>query len=107
MKIKEINEHMILFDSGATITYAHDADCCEWNYADFAQLDDVAKDYDFDENLIFEKIEKAGFRFGDTRQMFFVPCYSEQNGYYSFNLDIFFNNHTVLCIEECDEIYRP
>jgi len=105
MKIKEINEEYLEFDNGARISYDHRQDCCEWNYADFAQLDDIARNYEFDEKLKFEAIENAGFRFGDERQMFFVPCYSEQNGWYTAELDIYYNNKKVLHIEECDERY--
>jgi len=35
--------------------------------------------------------------------MFFVPCYSEQNGYYSSDVDIFFDNNCVLNLE-CKEM---
>lgn len=103
MKIKEITYEHILFDNGSKITFDHDQDCCEWNYADFEQLNDtVALDYDFDEAIRFEMVEEKGFRFGDAKQMFFVPCYSEQNGYYRSDIDIYYNgNHilTLLCEE--------
>lgn len=29
MKIKEVNENMILFDNGNSITFDHEQDCCE------------------------------------------------------------------------------
>ena len=92
MKIKEVTDEAICFDNGNTIVYNHDQDCCEWNYADFEQLDDMALNYDFDEKLIFEKIDGSGFRFGDKKVMFFVPCYSCQNGYYSSDIDIHYDN---------------
>lgn len=95
MKIKEITDEAIYFDNGMRIWYDHEADCCEWNYADFKQLDDLARNYKFNENLKFEAVEDAGFKFGDSKRMFFVPCYSEQNGYYSCDIEIwFFNGHT-------------
>jgi len=106
MKITEITDEAIRFDNNTAITFDHYADCCEWNYADFLQLDDIAKDYDFEENLKFEAVEGSGFRFGDSKQMFFVPCYSEQNGYYSFDLEVFYNGLQVLHIEECEGIDR-
>ncbi len=96
MKIISISEDGIFFDNGKHITYDHYQDCCEYNYADFEQLDDLARAYDFDEDLIFEEVEGCGFRFGDKRRMFFVPCYSEQNGYYSFDVDIYYNGKRVL-----------
>jgi len=105
MKIKKITEESILFDNGDKITYDHDQDCCEYNYADFAQMDDFAKDYDFKEPLQFEKVDGAGFRFGDPDFMVFVPCYSSQNGYYTTELDIYLNGNKVLnlfCKEDFD-----
>ena len=99
MKITKVTEDEILFDNGKDISYNHAQECCEHNYADFEQLDDLARDYDFDENLMFEEVEGCGFRFGDKRQMFFVPCYSEQNGYYSSDVDIYYGGKRVLTVE--------
>lgn len=99
MKIKNITEDIILFDNGKIIYYDHNQQCCEYNYADFEQLDDLARDYDFSENLKFEAVDDCGFRFGDERQMFFVPCYSEQNGYYSSDVDIYYDGHKVLTVD--------
>ena len=90
MKIASITGERITFDNGNFIEYYHEADCCEDNYADFKQLDDIAKKHNFDENLKFEAVDGFGFRFGNRKQMFFVPCYSEQNGYYSSNIEIYY-----------------
>ena len=96
MKIEKIENGRIIFDNGNTISYDHDQDCCEQNYADFEQLDDLGRAYDFDESTMqFEFVEDAGFRFGDARQMFFVPCYSDQNGYYTTQIDIYYNCEMV------------
>ena len=99
MKISKITDDEIVFDNGNHITYDHEQDCCEWNYADFKQLDDLAKNCDFPEMLIFESVEESGFRFGDSLNMFFVPCYSEQNGYYTRNLKIYYNGKEVLSFD--------
>lgn len=98
MKIKEVTSEYIKFDNGNEITFDHCQDCCEWNYADFEQLDDIARATDFDPNLKFEIVENSGFRFGNEGKMFFVPCYSEQNGYYSNDVEIYYNNRKRLCI---------
>lgn len=96
-KIKEITEERILFTNGAEITFDHDQDCCEWNYADFHQLDDIARIETFSFPLSFEAVDGAGFRFGNQPyKMYFVPCYSEQNGYYTDEIDIYFNGHEML-----------
>ncbi len=97
MKIKEITEEAIIFDNGNTITFWHEQCCCEENFADFAQLDDIARNTEFDKNLDFEFVEEQGFRFGNQPdRMFFVPCYSVQNGYYSYEITIMYNGVEVL-----------
>lgn len=104
MKIYEITEDAIIFDNGNEITYEHEQDCCENNYADFSQLEDLAKTVNFDENLTFEEIEGYGFRFGNPNgKMFFVPCYSDQNGYYSSDIDILYCGKKVIGVK-CKEI---
>ena len=106
MKIKEINEEQILFDNGFKIEYDHLQDCCESNYADFKQIEPMALNYEFDEHLIFEKVDDYGFRFGNEYGLlFFIPCYSDQNGYYSSDIDIYYNNTKVLNLE-CELIYE-
>lgn len=89
LKIVEVNDEHILFDNGYEIVYDHEQDCCEDNYADFKQIEDIAFDYTFKGKLRFEKVEQAGFRFGDSRRMFFIPCYSDQNGYYTTEVEIY------------------
>ena len=99
MKITEITDDYILFDNNYTITYAHDQDCCENNYADFKQLKDTGVENVVFKFIDFERVENSGFRFGDDRFKVFVPCYSDQNGYYSDDLDIYLNNKKVLSID--------
>lgn len=101
MRILNVTEYSIEFDNGNKITFDHDQDCCEFNYADFEQLDSLAREVDFSEPLMFESCE-YGFRFGNPPiNMFFVPCYSEQNGYYSNELDIWYDGkeviHGIIC----------
>lgn len=103
MKIVKVDEDGIYFDNGKAITYWHNQDCCEYNYADFNQIDDLALKTEFDEDLKFEGIDEAGFRFGNENKMFFIPCYSEQNGYYSSDIEIYYNDIEVLNVE-CREV---
>lgn len=100
-KIIKLEENLIKFDDGTTITADHSQDCCEYNYADCERVDDIAKYTDFDTaNLEFEAVEGSGFRFGNKPgKMFFVPCYSEQNGYYSSDVDIYLNGELYLNID--------
>ena len=102
-KINAVFENFIGFDDGNTISYDHEQDCCECNYADFSNLDPEARNYDFNmAKMRFEACD-CGFRFGDCpERMFFVPCYSEQNGYYTLDIDIYFNGVKVLKAIQCD-----
>lgn len=97
-KILDVTDYGIIFDDGTEITDYHEQECCEFNYADYEQLDDIARITDFDtSNLVFEEVSDSGFRFGNApNKMFFVPCYSYQNGYYSSNVQIYLNEKRVL-----------
>lgn len=61
------------------------------------QLDDLARNYEFSFPLVFESAD-YDFRFGDHRILFFVPCYSEQNGYYTDEVDIYYNGECKLSL---------
>lgn len=91
-KISEITDEHIRFSDGSMITFDHCADCCEWNYADFEQLDDLARNALFDTaNLAFRAVDGSGFCFGNKDgRMYFVPCYSSQNGWYSLDIQIYY-----------------
>lgn len=101
MRISKVTSNAIIFDNGNEITFNHLQDCCEQNYADFNQIEEMAFNYDFDEDLQFESVKRAGFRFGNRNRnmMFFIPCYSEQNGYYSSDIQIYYNGMEMLDFE--------
>lgn len=75
MRISKVTSDAITFDNGMKITFGHLQDCCEQNYADFNQIEEMALNYDFDEDLQFESVKRAGFRFGNRNRnmMFFYP----------------------------------
>ena len=100
------DEQILHFTDGSTITTFHAQDCCEWNYADFDQIDDIAPTFDFDmDNLVFEKVN-GGFRFGNLpSKMVFVPCYSCQNGYYSTDISIQYCGFDALYIDDLEVIF--
>ena len=80
--IKAETNKGIVFNDGTTIIDHHDQDCCEHVYADFDQLADTnIFDNDFNE-IEIEGVKEAGFRLNG----YFVPCYDQQNGYYSNDL---------------------
>lgn len=94
--IQEVTSSYIQFDDGRRITYNHEQDCCEYNYADFKAIDDLSYNIAFDYPLIFEKVDGAGFRFGNPNRMVFVPCYSEQNGFYDDTVTLIYDGKEVL-----------
>lgn len=95
MKIIEVNSEKIMFDNGSTITCGSE-ECYANNYSDFKQLEELAYDVDFTEPLDFE-LCGYGFRFGNKgRIMFFIPCYSEQNGYYDDRIDVYYNDKLII-----------
>ena len=95
MKVKAITSEYIEFDNGSKITFDHEQDCCEYNYADFLQLEDTGiEQEDFKEPLQFE-VTETGFRFGNPGKMYYVPCYSSQNGYYTTEVDIYYNGECM------------
>lgn len=101
MKIKRITEDEIEFDDGSYVYSCYSQCCCENNYADFEYLltystfphSPKAKsvfDLEFDSRLHLKEDEGCGFRFRDkVGNWLCVPCYSEQNGWYSSELDIY------------------
>lgn len=95
MRIKKVTDGYIEFNTGDTLYSYHMPACCEYNYAAFKEVDDLALEADFDQPLMFEAVF-GGFRFGNEGKMFFVPCYSNQNGYYTNEVDIELNGSRVL-----------
>ena len=99
MKIVKVDRYGIYFDNGSKITSDFYKSCCEYNYAEFEYLKDdkICLNTDFKEPLVFEKTGDYGFRFGNKPlKMFYVPCYSEQNGEYDNELYIMYNDEIVL-----------
>ena len=109
MQITGWDDEGIYFSDGSEIIYQHEPDCCEVNYADFSVLDVFYdrenpiefEDYNIkavDDGFLLYLNEKAPSKPGYTPMhmlceelyegfitptKIFVPCYSEQNGYYS------------------------
>ena len=104
MKIKSITDERITFDDNSFITFYHCQDCCEYNYADFEYLANECgiMDYEFNPELKFEAVDGNGFSFGDANRMFFVPCYSYQNGFYSDEITILYSKNED--IDYCNDV---
>lgn len=95
VRVIKVNADYIEFSNGDRIIYDHEPDCCEYNYADFKQVKDEIMGREFKMPIQFEMLEH-GFRFGnEPYMMFYVPCYSDQNGYYTDELDIYYAKHVM------------
>ena len=100
MKIVSINKVGIIFDTGMILEDYHEQDCCEDVYADWESMQIMgerernyvnAADLDFFENILesIVPIEGLGF-YIVTKQgiCILVSCYNQQNGYYSSDLEL-------------------
>lgn len=107
MKIKKIAYDCITFDNKKEMTFHHEQDCCEHNYADFPILKTYnlsvktgkqinIYDIDFPDTLaeLFGGgVKDGGFNIKSKKgDLFFIPCYSDQNGYYTTELFITLKN---------------
>ena len=101
IKLTKFDDEMIYFSDGSTISYSHNQDCCECNYADFSVLENYKDllDKEWDEftvgpidgmGIMLTLIGNNEFGIPITPGIL-IPCYSEQNGYYSTALDIAVN----------------
>lgn len=100
MKIEKWNDDCIWFTDGSTISYDHYQECCEYNWADFSVLEVFYQDEEFN-NFEIIPVNEYGFLlslelptpdwwvcdYTPTKKIF-IPCYSEQNGYYSSDITI-------------------
>jgi hypothetical protein len=84
MKVKSFKDGLE-FDNGTSVVDDHSQDCCENVYADWSQLKDTdIMNHEFPAEIKIEGVEGSGFRIDG----YFVPCYNQQNGYYSGNLKL-------------------
>lgn len=113
MKIESWDDERITFDDGSYISYDHEQDCCEYNYADFSVLDVMLgrdKDYIEFDSFEIDTVDDGGFliklKLANDRVLrgayhnIFIPCYSEQNGYYSDDITIIYSDKNNNVIEK-------
>lgn len=109
MKITEWNSEHMIFSDGSIYTYDHEQDCCEFNYIDFTVLDVMYHDEEFD-SVFFEEVD-CGILMHlvneahDTVAKIYLPCYSDQNGYYSRDVCLMKNDEYVVRCCEGELIY--
>ena len=92
MKVIESEEGYLKFDNGLILESDHRQDCCEINYLDFEEQLPVGTELptmtakEFAEAI---KIGDDGFSIKDIDGIpKWVQARSEQNGYYSFGVDL-------------------
>lgn len=120
MKIKQINEDEIVFDNNYKLKYYHEQDCCESVYADFEMLKNYnvsvktgkninIKEIEFVETLelLIDGVPEAGFNIiSITGEKFFIPCYNEQSGYYSSDLELILDKGKTQEIMDISEFVK-
>ena len=120
MKIKQIDEDEIIFDNNYKLKCYHKQDCCENVYADFEMLKNYnvsvktgknikIKEIEFVETLelLIDGVPGAGFNIiSIIGEKFFIPCYNEQNGYYSSNLELILDKGKTQEIMDISEFVK-
>lgn len=98
MKIKRYDDDQITFSDGSSLTYCHNQDCCERNWADFSVLGVFYDGEEFDDYEVIPAdgcgflLRLLGCKNFAERKNILIPCYSDQNGYYSTELTIIRRN---------------
>lgn len=114
MMIANWTDEKIEFSDGSSITYEHEPDCCEVNYADFSVLDVMYHGEEFDDYHVqmveygFNLVLVTRVRFGYIKKSkIYIPFYSEQNGYYSDECDLIVTGKDRVSIvgNECLETF--
>jgi len=105
--IETCGEDTIKISDKVVINFNHDQDCCEHVYADLNYLKNSLQNpplankdsFEFD-NLVIKSVKEEGVVFFFSGNLcngisnlynrigFFIPCYNEQNGYYSNDLHL-------------------
>lgn len=118
MKITGWNDEKVTFSDGSYVTYQHEQDCCEWNYADFSVLDIMYdgsefKDYSVEPvkygfNLVLMGVVYRRNKTWNPETKIYIPCYSDQNGYYANDVDVVVvgkERYVVANIEAEERVY--
>lgn len=86
------------------LSYYHEDDCCEKVYADFSVIEYYIKDiikFGIINEIIIKTVEDTGFIICFNGKEYkrplkiFIPCYDEQNGYYSSKLELIIKSGNI------------
>lgn len=92
--IQKVRDSQIVFSNGWKIFHKHNKDCCEYNYADYKGcIEDSIL-----EIKLFNSIKIEPAKHGFLLNGYLINCYSEQDGYYTRDLEIYLvdENNTVV-----------
>ncbi len=87
IRLSYATDEKIFFSDESFIDFNHDADCCENNYADFTSVNDSIL-----LGVPLERLDLEASEYGFLLNGYLVNCYSEQNGYYSDEVSIYYKN---------------
>ena len=93
-----IDEDGLYFSDGSKIGDQHSQSWCEYVYADWKSVETEIHTRDGITGMVFAGVEGSGMRIATlyengTVEMAFLPCYNEQNGYYSDNLELYYTTN--------------
>lgn len=105
-KVKiEINEDTLKLEFEKDIIildYEHEQDCCENVYADFSVIKNYIPQIDKKyKEVIIKGVDDIGILicfiqdYGRDEKIF-IPCYNEQNGYYSDDLTLIIKHNNII-----------
>lgn len=97
MKIKKIDEEIVVFDDDSELFSHHDTDWCESHYLDFSMLKHYnispktgktiniyEQEFDFSNGVNFKRVEGMGILLFDVEgNSYLINGYGYNNGYYS------------------------
>ena len=100
----------VVADKNITFTASHHDDCCEHVWADFGIINHYKERIIGHkiENIVVKSVPEMGillcFNMSYNHENVFVPCYNEQNGYYSSNLELIVNDGTETKLDISDSV---
>lgn len=114
VKVIAIDDNIIYFDNGLTLSSYHSIECCEYHYLSFGDLtidDFESLEFDLTNDNFFNRIKDYGIELipinGHSVK---IPGYGYNNGWYSSKLELILTDNIdfekIYDISDCQEIYE-
>ena len=110
--VKKIEKESIEFSDGYVLYSDHCSDCCEYHWMETEDL--TIKDFeglvfDLSNDNFFKRIKEYGIELTPIKgHSVKIPCYGNNNGYYSDQLDLILGKDDTIIktydITECQEV---